>query len=125
MTGVAVRFFYGHRGQGETIHAAAVNGRAVVLGTHDKRVVALDPTTGKELWVFPVNARVESSPVIASDMTLFGTKRGRLYAVDVRTGGQIWQSDVGGSFTASPAISEGRIVIGNEDGMLYCIGTKQ
>jgi outer membrane protein assembly factor BamB len=34
---------YGQRGQGEIIHAAAVNDRAVVLGTHDKRVVALDP----------------------------------------------------------------------------------
>jgi outer membrane protein assembly factor BamB len=114
-----------HRGQGEEIHAAAVTGKAVVLGTHDKRVVALDPANGELKWSFPVRSRVESSPVIAGDVTLFATIRGRLHAVDMQTGKATWQTDVGGTFKASPAVSNGRVVIGNTDGALYCLGAKK
>jgi outer membrane protein assembly factor BamB len=116
---------FGHRGQGEEIHAAAVTDKAVVLGTHDKRMVALDPASGKPLWELPLRSRAESSPVIAGDLTFFGTVRGRLQAVDMKSGQEAWDTEVGGHFSASPAISDGRIVIGNEDGALYCIGGKK
>jgi outer membrane protein assembly factor BamB len=115
---------YGQRGQGEEIHAAAVTDKAVILGTHDKRVVALNPASGEPLWTLTLRSRAESSPVIAGNLTIFGTVRGRLQAVDMKTGKEAWQTEVGGRFTASPAISDGRVVIGNEDGVLYCIGGK-
>jgi outer membrane protein assembly factor BamB len=122
---LAPQWQYGQRGQSEEIHAAAVNEQAVVLGTHDKRVVALKPATGEELWTFTLKARAESSPVIAGDLALFGTIRGRFHAVDMAAGKEVWQTDVGGRFTASPALADGRVVIGNEDGPLYCIGGKK
>jgi outer membrane protein assembly factor BamB len=115
---------YGHRGQGEEIHAAAATENAIVLGTHDKRMVALEPATGKEIWSTPLKSRAESSPVIAGDVALFGTVRGRLQAVQMADGKEIWNEEVGGRFTASPALSEGRLVIGNDDGTLYCVGGK-
>jgi outer membrane protein assembly factor BamB len=113
---------YGHKGQSEEIHAAAVNDKAVVLGTHDKRLVALDPEQGGELWSFPLRARAKSSPVIVGDLAIAGTVRGRLHAVDMATGQEAWETEIGGQFIASPAVSDGRIVIGNDDGVLYCIG---
>lgn len=116
---------YGHRGQGEEIHAAAVTEKAVVLGTHDKRVVALNPASGEPLWSITLRSRAESSPVIAGELSFFGTVRGRLQAVDMKAGEEVWQTEVGGRFTASPAVSDGRVVIGNEDGVLYCIGGKE
>jgi outer membrane protein assembly factor BamB len=115
---------YGHRGQGEEIHAAAVTDQAVVLGTHDKKMVALDPSSGKALWELPLRSRAESSPVIVGDVAFFGTVRGRLQTVDIKTGKELWDAEVGGRFSASPAVSDGCIVIGNEDGVLYCIGGK-
>jgi outer membrane protein assembly factor BamB len=121
---LASEWQYGHRGQGEEIHAAAVTDKAVVLGTHDKRLVSLNPATGEPLWTLTLRSRAESSPVIAGNLTIFGTVRGRLQAVDMKTGKETWQTEVGGRFTASPAISDGRVVIGNEDGVLYCIGGK-
>jgi outer membrane protein assembly factor BamB len=116
---------YEHKGQGETIHAAAVNDKAVILTTHDKRIVSLDPATGHQSWSFTLRARAESSPVIVGDMAFAGTIRGRLHSLDMATGKELWQTEVGGRFTASPAVSNGRIVIGNEDGTLYCIGSKK
>jgi outer membrane protein assembly factor BamB len=116
---------YEHKGQGETIHAAAVNDKAVILGTHDKRIVALDPATGEQKWSFTLRARAESSPVIVGDVAFAATIRGRLHALDMNTGHELWQTDVGGRFSASPAVSDGRIVVGNEDGTLYCLGAKK
>jgi outer membrane protein assembly factor BamB len=116
---------YGHRGQGEEIHAAAATEKIVVLGTHDKRVVGLDPASGKPVWEVPVRSRAESSPAIAGNLAFVGTVRGRLQAIDIATGEDTWNTNVGGRFSASPAISDGRVVIGNEDGTLYCIGKQQ
>lgn len=116
---------YGQRDDGEVIHAAAVTERAVVLGTHDKRVVALDPATGDEIWTFPLRSRAESSPVVVGNLALAATIRGRFHAIDMKSGKSAWETDLGSRFTASPAVSDGRVVIGNEDGTLYCFGAKQ
>lgn len=117
---------YVHKGQSEEIHAAAVTDKAVILGTHDKRIVALDPEKGGELWSFPLRARAESSPIVAGDLVVAATIRGRIHALELATSKEVWSTDVGGRFTASPAVSDGRVVIGNEDdGILYCIGGKK
>ncbi len=113
------------KGQGETIHAAAVCDQAVVLSTHDKRVVALDPANGQVKWSVPLRARAESSPVILGDSVFVATTRGRMHLFDLAKGGERWQTDVGGRFSASPAVTDDRIVIGNEDGTLYCLAPKK
>ena len=113
---------YGHKGQGEEIHAAAATEKLIVLGTHDKRMVALDPATGKEQWAVTLKSRAESSPIVAGELVLFGTVRGRLQALELSSGKEVWNAEVGGRFTASPAVSDGKVVIGNDDGTLYCIG---
>ncbi|MBL9162569.1 MAG: PQQ-binding-like beta-propeller repeat protein [Planctomycetaceae bacterium] len=115
---------FGHRAQGEEIHAAAATPNAIVLGTHDKRMVALKPATGEVFWSTPLRSRAESSPVVAGDLVLFGTVRGRLQALEMAGGKEVWNTEVGGRFTASPALTDGRMVIGNEDGTLYCVGGK-
>jgi outer membrane protein assembly factor BamB len=116
---------YSHRGQGEEIHAAAATPEVVVLGTHDKRVVGLDPASGEPMWEVSVRSRAESSPVIAGKLAFVGTVRGRLQAIDISNGDDVWNTDVGGRFSASPAVADGRVVIGNEDGTLYCLGKKK
>jgi outer membrane protein assembly factor BamB len=113
---------YGQEGQSEEIHAAAVTEAAVVLGTHDKRVVALNPKTGDQLWELPLRARAESSPVIVGDLAIAATIRGHIHAIDVKSGKEVWSTEVGGRFTGSAAVSNGRVVLPNDDGVLYCVG---
>ena len=116
---------YGQKGQSEEIHAAAVTDKAVVLGTHDKRIVALDPATGDELWSVPLRV---AGRELAGDRRRSGARRHDPRPVPrdrPEDGQEAWQTDVGGRFTASPAVSDGRIVIGNDDGVLYCIGSRE
>jgi len=94
----------------------------MILGGRDKNVRALDLATGKERWVFPTRARVESSPAIAGGRVVVGSSDGKLYVLDAASGRKHWEFDAAAPITASPAIADGRIIIGDGDGRLYGIG---
>jgi outer membrane protein assembly factor BamB len=104
--------------------AAVADGR-VVLGGRDKRVHALEAATGKALWTFATQARVESSPAISGSIAYVGSNDGRLYALDLASGAKRWEFEAGAPLSASPAIASGRLVIGSQDGVLYCFGRQQ
>ena len=71
-----------------------VVGGVMYITTPYGRVVALDPTTGKEIWVFPVPNGVPTSKGAAywpgdgrtPPQIVFGTNDGRLVSLDARTG---------------------------------------
>ena len=101
--------------------SAAVTRNRIVVGGRDKMVHGLNPT-GKVAWTFATNARVESSPAIASGRVFVGSNDGRFYVLNLNTGAQLWEFNAGAPLSASPAIARGRIVIGSQDGRLYCFG---
>ena len=101
--------------------SAAVFQDRIVLGGRDKMVHGLDPT-GKGVWTFTTQARVESSPAIAGGRVFVGSNDGRFYVLNLTTGAKLWEFTAGAPLSASPAIARGRIVIGAQDGRLYCFG---
>ena len=102
----------------------AATDRFVIVGGRNKRVHALDPATGKELWRFAAKSRVDASPVIAGDRVLAASADGRLYSLELQTGKAVWEYETGGGFAGSPAVAAGRLVIANDDGVVYCCGKK-
>jgi outer membrane protein assembly factor BamB len=102
--------------------SAAVSDRAVVVGSRDKLVHALDPKSGEALWTFATGGRVDGSPVIVGDRVFVGSADGRLFALDLESGETVWQFEAGGSILASPAVADSRLVIGTDDGAVYCFG---
>ena len=71
---------------------------------------------------FQANARIDSSPAVASGRIYVGSSDGKLYILDATTGASVQQFEAGGPLTASPAIAGGRLVIGSQDGKLFCLG---
>lgn len=102
--------------------SAAVQKDYVVFGGRDRRVHALDPTTGEKRWEFATQGYVDGSPVIVGQRVFVGSQDGRLYAIDLKSGEKVWEYQAGGRFTASPAVAAGRLVIANENGIVYCFG---
>ena len=105
--------------------SAAVTPEAVLVGSRDKQLHALDPKTGQPLWTFTTKGRVDSSPVVVGDRVYFGSTDGRLYGLYVKTGKMFWHFEAGGAIVASPAVADRRLVIGNDSGNLYCLGAKK
>ena len=80
----------------------------MVVGGRDKIVHASNARTGKAVWTFATNARVDSSPAIAGGRVYVGSNDGRLYVLDLATGKKLWEFEAGAPLSASPAIAAGR-----------------
>lgn len=102
--------------------SAAVTEKCVVIGGRDKSAHALNPATGKALWTFPTQGKIDASPVIVGDRVFVASTDGRLYALSLDSGKESWRFDAGSGFYATPAVGEGFLVIGTEDGAVYCFG---
>ena len=105
--------------------SAAASAEQVIVGSRAKRVHALNPKTGAELWTFTAKQRVDSSPVIVGDRAYVGAADGRIYGLNRNTGEMEWEFEAGGGFTGSPAVVEGKLVIASDDGVVYCFGEKK
>ncbi|WP_182866930.1 outer membrane protein assembly factor BamB family protein [Stieleria mannarensis] len=74
-----------------------VDGR-LFLGFNDSdKVVALDTTSGRELWAFYTEAPVRMPPAGAGDRVYFTSDDGHLYCVDAASGELQWK------FSAAPS----------------------
>ncbi len=67
------------------------NGRVYVAVSDAHRVVALDADTGRVLWQFTANGRVDTPPTVYKGLCLFGTKAGWVYCLNAATGELIWR----------------------------------
>ncbi len=102
--------------------SAAITPNLVIVGGRDKMVHALNPKTGKMVWIFQSKARVESSAAVSGNRVYVGSNDGLFYVLDLATGKKLWEFTAGAPLSASPAIAAGRIVIGSQDGKLFCFG---
>jgi outer membrane protein assembly factor BamB len=96
----------------------------VVIGSRGRRVNALNPETGKELWSFAAKNKVDASPVLLGDRVLIGAADGRIYLLDRKTGKETWQYQCQGGIVAGAAVADGRFVVGTDRGVVYCFGAK-
>jgi outer membrane protein assembly factor BamB len=85
-------------------------------------VYALDRATGKEVWNFATDGKVDSSPVVAGSRVYVGSQDGNLYVLELATGKELQRVRLDGPISASPAVSDGFLVIGTERGTVYCLG---
>jgi hypothetical protein len=103
-------------GQVQSSPAISASG-TVYVGSVDKKIYALDGTTGDKLWDFETNGIVVSSPAIGSDGTVYVCSfDSYLYALDGQTGNMMWQPPDG--FTTSNARVVTSPAIG-PDGLVY------
>ena len=90
----------------------------------DKKVYAVNGTTGVKKWEFTTGAPVQSTPSIGADGTVyFGSGDKKVYAVDGASGNKKWEFQTRGPIIlSSPAIgSDGTIYIGSMDRRVYAL----
>lgn len=105
--------------------SAAVTDRLVLAGSRDRRLHALERTTGKEIWNFATEGKVDSSPVVAGKRVFAPSQDGNLYILDLDNGKQLDKIALDGPILGSPAIAGDRLVLGTTKGSVYCFGAKK
>jgi len=73
-----------------TAPVAAV-GKLYVARPDAHTLYALDMASGKVLWQFTANGRIDSPPTIYQGMVLFGSKDGRVYCLRASDGRLMWR----------------------------------
>jgi outer membrane protein assembly factor BamB len=83
------------------------------LGTHDGRVLAVDPADGTVQWEFEADGSVLAAPAVADGRVVFGAFGGRVYALEADTGKPIWETDTKGAVLSTPAVAGDLLIVGN------------
>jgi len=69
----------------------AADGRVFVAAKERHTIHALDASSGKQLWAFAADARIDSPPSINEGRLVFGSADGFLYCVRTDDGQLIWR----------------------------------
>ena len=86
-------------------------------------VVALDATTGDELWRFQAGV-VESSPLLVGRLLYFGSWDKKMYAVDVKTHKAVWTFPTGDAIKGGPAYANGTLYFASYDSKVYAVDAR-
>lgn len=107
-----------------------VDGVMYVTEPPDK-LVALDPASGREFWVYhhelperiyPCCGRVNRGAAILGDTLYWGTLDAKLVAVNAATGRKVWETTVvedyerGYALTVAPLVVNGKVIVGTAGG---------
>jgi outer membrane protein assembly factor BamB len=113
-----------------TVGTPAIAKGVLVVPTLYRDLVALDATTGMELWRHaaapsPVRtthyrgtgeAGFEASPVITGDLVWAADTAGQLAALDLHTGAKLWGTSLGAPVLGGLAVSGDWLVVATYDG---------
>ena len=99
---------------------------ALVVGSADGSVYALDGATGAVLWAQKLaadGAMVLSSPAVDSVGVVYVGAGSAIFALDGNAGGAVqWRYPAGAPVYSSPALRAGGLLfVGSEDGYLRCL----
>jgi outer membrane protein assembly factor BamB len=118
---------------------------AVIFGSDDGRVYAVDADTGRQRWMHRTDGPVASTPAVAGDRVYVLSYDGRLHALDARSGELLWKfategerrfearglhgmqprtqtfADMYDVYLSSPLVAEGMVFFGSGDGHVYAV----
>jgi len=96
----------------------------VYYGTPSGFLVAVDATTGREVWRFEMGAAISVGPACAEGRVFAGQQGGErfFYALDAATGSLAWKQTLpGGWVWGSAKVDEGRVYVPTVSGYAVCL----
>ncbi len=103
----------------------AVSGNRLYVGAFDKRIYALDATTGAVIWKTPELDNWFWTDILVQGDTLYaGSLGGWVYALAASDGSVAWKTNVGEMVKSRPALVDGVLVVGSKDGRLHGLDPK-
>lgn len=106
--GEVLRLTLGVAGTGDTVFAAARNGK----------VRALDAANGKQRWQADTDLELSAGPGVGSGLVVVGTSDGDLVALDAANGKQRWKTRIAGEILAPPLVEGDQVIVRSVEGRL-------
>jgi outer membrane protein assembly factor BamB len=107
---------------GPIYSSPAVSGGVVYFGSDDKKVYAVDATTGALKWTYTTGDLVRSSPAVVNGMVYIGSDDNKVYALNASTGAKVWSYATGDDVElSSPLVANGKVYVGSLDGSVYAL----
>jgi len=76
---------------GKLTQAVSAYGKLFLASIDQHTIYALDANTGKKIWHFVADGRIDSTPTIDHGMVAFGSVDGYVYCLSADTGKLIWR----------------------------------
>jgi outer membrane protein assembly factor BamB len=107
-------------------YAVTIEGNKIFYSTTNKKVLALDRQTGKELWTFNVKSGVATQPTYYKEMLIFGTSEGAVEIVSSNDGKLIGHYSTGWGVSAPITVNSttSDIYIMSNYGNIYSVNLK-
>jgi len=127
------------------VSSAAWHEGAVIFGSDDGHLYAVDAASGRQRWMVRTGGPVASSPAVAAGRVYVVSDDGRLYAVEAATGEVAWKFVTGGErrfeakglhgmqplsqtfpdmhdvYRSSPVVVDGTVYFGSGDTHVYAV----
>jgi outer membrane protein assembly factor BamB len=110
-------------GPGSRIDTRIVDGVAYAV-TGAGRILAVDATSGSELWHRDTGHDVVARPVVDGERVFAGGGDGVLYAYEIGDEHRRWRAFSEGKIGTSPVVADGIVVVASGDGKLNGVSTK-
>ena len=108
-------------GKEEMVLPSAAAGSGIVCyPAVGSSLVALDASTGKQLWTFEAQGPI-APPAIAQGMVCFGSADSSVYGLDAKTGKQLWKCVVGEPLITQTTLSGGVAYVGGQTASLFAV----
>ena len=95
-------------------------------GVNSGLLYALDASTGKMLWSYPIGTEVLTSPIVADNVVYAGGDNTDFYALNASTGAKLWSYQIEFPSTyswSSAAVAGGVMYVDFEGGPLFAFGS--
>jgi outer membrane protein assembly factor BamB len=130
---------------GRVVSSAVWHDGAVLFGSDDGNVYAVDAASGRQRWMAHTGGPVASTPAVSGDRVFAVSYDGRLYALDARSGEVLWKFATEGErrfeakglhglqprnqtypdlydvYLSSPLVMDRKVFFGSGDGHVYAV----
>lgn len=109
-------------------HSPTVFNGTIYVGGFDKKLYALNATTGALRWAFTgAQAGYDTNPLVVEGKVILGNRDGYLYAIGAegssQPGQQLWRFPTGGQINYSAAYKDGVVYFASDDNYAYAVRT--
>jgi outer membrane protein assembly factor BamB len=96
----------------------AGDGNRVYAASHDGKVSAFDPKSGKRIWRVDLELVLTAGPGVGEDVVVVAAEDGDLVCLAAGDGREVWRINMDGESLARPLVQDESVVVQTIDGKL-------